>query len=131
MKKIILTIGICFISLMGVQAQQATSQSAPPTVEQQVDKTMGTFTSTCNLTADQQAKIRPILTQAITQKMENRQKYANDKTKYQEANKALFEDTKTKIYAILTADQQAKLIAYQNAKKAKMQKSTTASGNEK
>lgn len=129
MKKIILTIGICFISLIGVQAQQTSKQTAP-TVAQRVDKQMTTLTSTCNLTADQQAKIRPVLTEAITEKMANKEKYQGDKTKFQEANKALMQQTKAKIAAILTPDQQAKLVAYQKTRKAQMQKSTTG-GSEK
>jgi len=133
MKKIILTLGICIVSLIGVQAQQSDAKTAP-TLDQRVDKMMTSLTSTCSLTPDQVTKLKPIVTEAISEKMANKQKYGSDKDKLKQANQALLKESNAKINAVLNADQQSKFAAFEQEKKSEMQKkinANTTGGNQK
>ena len=121
MKRIFLTVVICIISLLGVQAQQTDAKPAQPTAEQQVKKMMHNLTTTCNLTPDQVKKIKPIITAAVNEGRANKQKYGSDEDKLKEANQATVKATNAKLNAILTPDQQAKLAAFEKQKKTEMQ----------
>lgn len=125
MKKIFLTTGICIISLLSVQAQQTTQQA--PTVEQRADKMMNALTSACSLTPEQAAKIKPIITEAINERIANKKQYGSDQDKLEAANKETMKEAHVKINAILTADQQSKLAAFEQQQKAAMQQKQKAS----
>jgi len=122
MKKIILTIGICIVSLLGAQAQQA----ATLTVDQKVNKMLTTLTSTCNLTPDQVTKAKPIIEETIKARMANRQQYGSDKDKLKAANQATMKAENAKMNAILNADQQVKLTAFEKQMAQKAKSTTTA-----
>jgi hypothetical protein len=128
MKKTILTLGICFISLLSIQAQSSTSTSNPPapTLDQKVDKLLSTLTSTCNLTPAQVTKARPIVEETIKARMANKQKYGSDKTQLRAANQATLAAENVKMNAILNADQQAKLSAFEKSKEEAAQKRQSA-----
>lgn len=125
MKKTIITLGICLTGLLSVQAQQSstsTSSAPAPTFDQKVDKLLSTLTSTCNLTPDQVTKAKPIVEETIKARMANKQKYGADKTQLKAANQATLAAENTKINAILNADQQAKLAAFEKSKQDAAQK---------
>lgn len=128
MKKIILTVGICIASFLGVQAQ--TIAKSAPTFNQKVDKMLTTLTSTCNLTPDQVTKAKPIIVEAIKAKMANKQQYGSDKDKLRAANQATLKAENAKMNAILNTDQQAKLAAFESQRKAEAQKRRAAAGNQ-
>ena len=131
MKRIFLTVVICIISLLGVQAQQTDAKPAQPTAEQQVKKMMHNLTTTCNLTPDQVKKIKPIITAAVNEGRANKQKYGSDEDKLKEANQATVKATNAKLNAILTPDQQAKLAAFEKQKKTEMQSKEAADQDKK
>lgn len=107
MKKLLLTFGIFFSALLGVQAQQTSA----PTAAQQIEKIMKTLTATCNLTADQVTKAKPIITEFVNARIANKQKFGSDKEKLKEANEASKKARDTKLATVLTADQQKQLAA--------------------
>jgi hypothetical protein len=128
MKKIILIVGICVVGLLSVHAQQTAAKSGL-TFEQKVDKMMKSLTFACALTADQATKIKPIVEEAIKARMANKQKYSNDRDQLKKVNQADLQTENAKMNAILNADQQAKLVAFEQQKKAdaqKKNKTTTA-----
>lgn len=127
MKKIFFTIAICFVGFFGVQAQQ-TNAKTEPTISQKVDKMMTSLTSACNLTPDQAAKIKPIVTEAANERAASKEKYSSDPDKLQAANKATMAETTTKINAILNADQKTKFVAFE--KQMQQNKANTTSGNQ-
>ncbi|HTA28276.1 MAG TPA: hypothetical protein VK809_10830 [Bacteroidia bacterium] len=128
MKKAILTIGICVVGLMGVQAQQAmpsstaTAKSGMPTKDQQVEKMITKMKSACTLTPEQTEKVKPIVTEFVSARMENKQKLGSDKDKMQAANQASMKTMNTKLATVLNADQQTKWTAAEKEMKAEMQK---------
>jgi len=123
MKKIILTIGICVASLLTIQAQQ----KGGLTIDQKVDKMMTILTSTCNLTADQITKAKPIVAETIQARTANKQQYGSDKDKLKAANQATNKAERAKLNAILTTDQQAKLTTYMKERVQKMKAAKTTS----
>jgi len=125
MKKIILTAGICMVSLFYAQAQQANAKASIP-FDQKVNKMVGVLTATCKLSADQVAKVQPIIAQAMKEKMANREQYSTDKQKLKAANQATRKETNEKLDAILTPEQQSKLAAFEQQRKAQIQKNKAA-----
>jgi hypothetical protein len=124
MKKIFLTAGICLVSFLGLQAQQTMSSTATsgPTVDQRVDKLLKKLTTTCNLTPDQVTKAKPIVEETVKAKMANKQQCGSDKAKLKAANQATMTAENAKMNAILNADQQAKLAAFEKERATAAQK---------
>lgn len=129
MRKIILTTGILFGSLLCVQAQQTTS-STQPTFNQRVEKMLNKLTTTCSLTPDQVEKARPIVAETIKARMANQQQYGSDKAKLKAANEAVLTKENAKINAILNADQQTKLAAYEKHREEVAEKRNSSSGDQ-
>ncbi len=133
MRKVILTIGICVAGLMGVSAQQTAPVAAPSTAksaaapkEQQVEKLMTKMKTACTLTPEQIGKVKPIIAEFVSARMENKQKLGSDKDKLQAANQASMKTMNAKLSAVLNADQQAKWTAAEKEMKAEMQKKAAA-----
>ena len=122
MKKLLLTAGICLCSLFFVQAQQAVQQTAQPTADQQSEKMMTGLTKACGLSADQVTKAKPIVTKFVNARIANKQKLGTDKDKFKAANQESMKTMNTKLNAILNADQQKQLVAYEKEKMAEKQK---------
>ena len=132
MRKVILTIGICVAGLISVQAQQtatgaaSTAKTGPVTKEQQAEKLMNKMKTACNLTPQQIEKVKPIVTEFVSARMENKQKLGSDKDKMQAANQASMKTMNAKLATVLNADQQAKWTAAEKEMKAEMQKKAAA-----
>jgi hypothetical protein len=120
MKKVLFTLAICVAGLTAVQAQQmststtaaaAAAKTGMPSKEEQVEKMMKTLTSSCQLSPDQVTKVKPIVSEFVKDKMENKQKYGSDKDKLKAANQASFKAMTGKLSGILTPDQQKQFAA--------------------
>ena len=79
------------------------------------------LTTALDLTADQQAKNKPILEAETTQMQANRQDASLTQPDKMAKNKAIREDANTQINAILTPDQQTKFAAMQEKMRARRQ----------
>jgi len=127
MKKLILAAGICMASFIGVQAQETTAvKSAAAPKEQQVEKIIGKMKTACTLTPEQIAKVKPIVTEFVSAKMENKEKAAGDKDKMKTANQASMKVMNTKLATVLNADQMTKWSAAEKEMQAEMQKKAAA-----
>ncbi len=135
MRKVILTIGICVAGLMSVQAQKAaplaasTAKSSVSPKDQQVEKLIAKMKSACTLTPQQVEKVKPIITEFVSARMENKQKLGSDKDKMKAANQASIKTMNTKLATVLNADQQTKWTAAEKEMKAEMQKKASATDN--
>ena len=120
MKKIYLTVGICIATLLGAHAQIAMPKSASAE-EQKTNQELSGIISACNLTPAQAAKAKPIVTGAVQSREANEKQYGSDKNKLKTANEATTKTEATQLGGILSADQKAKLTAYEQQEAAKMQ----------
>jgi len=120
MKKLILTFGIFLAGIFFVNAQAQPDRAT---------KLINRITQICNLTPDQVTKAQPLAEQFFKDRDANKQQYANDPAGLKTANIATRKDYKTKLYAILTPDQQQKLKAANEQRKANM-KNGTSTGNQ-
>jgi hypothetical protein len=110
MKKLVLTLGIIFIGLITLHAQDAS-------IEKQSTKLVNEYASVAQMTPDQAAKVRPILESFLATRKENKEKYAGNPQALKTANKANKENMKTQLQAVLSPDQIQKIENYNREKK--------------
>jgi hypothetical protein len=104
MKKLILTLGIFFAGILGMNAQDA------PTQDQQTTKMVANITKACSLTSDQATKATPFIKQFVASRDADKAKYGTtNKDQLKTAIKADREALVNNLKPIFSADQIQKL----------------------
>jgi hypothetical protein len=120
MKKLILTFGIFLAGIFFVNAQDKPDRAT---------NLVNHLTQICSLTPDQVSKVQPLAEDFFKSRDANKQQYANDPDGLKTANRATNKDYKTKLYAILTPDQQEKLKEANEQRRAKMKAAGSTTTN--
>jgi len=119
MKKIILMIALSVLGTGTIAANSAitfvqTGQGPQGTPEERAERQLTMITEQLSLTADQSAKLKPIILQRVTEQQELRQKMqGKDRQAMMTEMKTMQEKYDTQFKTILTADQYTKYEASQ------------------
>jgi periplasmic protein CpxP/Spy len=136
MRKTLCTIALTVLLGLGMTAfaQDQTTPSTPPPMHgprgQMInpDQQLEHLTKALNLTSDQQAQIKPILTNQQQQMMQLHQDQSLSREDKMAKGKSLHEDTTSKIEAVLTPDQKQKYEAMQQKMQERMQERMQGGG---
>jgi len=120
MKKLLIFCGLLFGVMTFAHAQGGGRMMGTP--EERATKTTATLTEKLTLTADQQPKVKAILLDQNTQMEKARADAGDDRKAMREKMMSMMQDSNGKINALLTDDQKKAFAAYQEERKAAMEK---------
>jgi hypothetical protein len=123
MKKLIVLTALLLGGLTFINAQ--------PKGDKEKAKMFDKLNEVCALSPEQDAKIKPLISDFVDTKIANKQKYGNDVEALKEANKSNRKNYMEQAKAILTPEQQAKWKTYmEEQKRHKTQGQGEGQGNE-
>lgn len=120
MKKLLIFCGLLFGVMTFAHAQGGGRMMGTP--EERATKTTATLTEKLTLTADQQPKVKAILLDQANQVQKAREEAGDDRKAMREKMMSMMQESNGKINALLTDDQKKAFAAYQEERKAAMEK---------
>jgi len=119
MKKLLMICGMLFSVVTFANAQGGRTMGTP---EERATKMTTQLTEKLALTADQQAKVKTILLDQNAAMTKTREEAGEDRKAARTKMMANMQESNAKINAVLTEDQKKAFAAYQEERKAAMQK---------
>jgi protein CpxP len=126
MKKLLIICGMLFSMVTFAHAQGGRMMGTP---EERATKTTAQLTEKLALTADQQTKVKAILLDQNAQMNKAREDAGEDRKAMRTKMMSMMQDNNAKINAVLTDDQKKAFAAYQEERKAAMEKRMGGRGN--
>ena len=127
MKKLLIICGLLFSAVTFANAQGGNRNMGTP--EERAAKMTATLTEKLTLTADQQTKVKAIFVNQNTKMSKVREEAGEDRKAMREKMMASMKDSNDQINGLLTEDQKKAFTAYQEERKAAMQKRGGRPGN--
>jgi len=127
MKKLLIICGLLFSAVTFANAQGGNRNMGTP--EERAAKMTAKLTEKLTLTADQQTKVKAIFVDQNTKMSKVREEAGEDRKAMREKMMASMKDSNDQINGLLTEDQKKAFTAYQEERKAAMQKRGGRPGN--